>query len=537
MRSAFPVLALLSAVCCFPGCGKRETPVEAGIRTKTLLVGNQNEPATLDPHLMDAATDMNVVVALFEGLTAYDEKTGGPVPGVAERWDISPDGLVYTFHLRPSAQWSNGDRVTARDFAYSFRRILSPALGSVYAYMLWPIKNAEAFHAGKLKTFADVGITVVDDATLRVTLARPTPYLLGLAAHSTWMPVHRATIEKYGKLDERGTAWTRPGNLVGNGPFTLAEWQPNARLIVAKNPRYWAAATNQLERVIFYPTEKSDVEELNFRAGQLHVTYSVPPSKIASYRQQSPDRLRLDPLLAVTYLNFNTTKAPLNQPKVRRALALALERGAISRRVFSGAQAPAHTLVPPNCHGYVGPAGQPDDFASARTLLAEAGFPGGKGLPVLSIQVLNDDKLPRTAEAIQAMWLRELGVQVTIEPFEQKTWIQNQQTLAHTVALIGWTADFPDPITFLDLFRSGGGNNWTGWSSTAYDALLDQAGATADPAARFALLQKAETLLLAEAPIAPLVFGARTYTIHPAVKHWAPAPLGLHRYQLIRLEK
>jgi len=530
-------LGLLAGLFIFTSCAPRETPVEEGIRTQTLLVGNQNEPATLDPALVDAATDMNISVALFEGLTCYDEKTGGPVPGVAERWDISPDGLTYTFHLRPTATWSNGDRVTAADFAYSFQRLLSPALGSTYAYMLWPIKHAEAFNTGKLKTFAEVGVTVVDAATLRVTLTQPTPYLLGLAAHSTWLPVHRATIEKYGKIDERGTAWTRPGNLVGNGPFTLTEWQPNARLIVAKNPLYWGAATNPIARVIFYPTEKSEVEELTFRAGQLHVSYSVPPSKIASYRQQSPDRLRLDPLLGVTYINFNTTKPPLNNPSVRRALAFALERAAISQRVFSGARAPAHTLVPPNCNGYTGPAGQPDDFAAARTLLAEAGFPGGKGLPVMSIQVLNDDKLPRTAEAIQAMWLRELGVKVTIDPFEQKTWIQNQQTLTHTIALMGWTADFPDPITFLDVFKSDGGNNWTGWKSKDYDALLEQAAGTADPAARFALLQKAETLLLAEAPIAPLVFGARTYTIHPAVKNWEPAPLGIHRYQLIRLEK
>ncbi len=530
-------LGLLAGLFIFTSCSPRETPVAEGIRTQTLLVGNQNEPATLDPALIDAATDMNISVALFEGLTCYDEKTGGPVPGVAARWDISPDGLTYTFHLRPTATWSNGDRVTAADFAYSFQRLLSPALGSSYAYMLWPIKHAEAFNTGKLKKFADVGVTVVDAATLRVTLTRPTPYLLGLAAHSTWLPVHRATIEKYGKIDERGTAWTRPGNLVGNGPFTLTEWKPNARLIVAKNPLYWGAATNQIARVIFYPTEKSDVEEVTFRAGQLHVSYSVPPSKIASYRQQSPDRLRLDPLLGVTYINFNTTKPPLNNPSVRRALAFALERAAISQRVFSGSQAPAHTLVPPNCNGYTGPAGQPDDFAAARRLLAEAGFPGGKGLPVMSIQVLNDDKLPRTAEAIQAMWLRELGVKVTIDPFEQKTWIQNQQTLTHTIALMGWTADFPDPITFLDIFKSGGGNNWTGWKSKDYDALLEQAAGTADPAARFALLQKAETLLLAEAPIAPLVFGARTYTIHPAVRNWEPAPLGIHRYQLIRLEK
>jgi oligopeptide transport system substrate-binding protein len=403
--------------------------------------------------------------------------------------------------------------------------------------MLWPLKNAEEFNTGKLKSFVNVGVRVIDEATLRLTLTRPTPYLLALAAHSTWMPVHRASVEKFGKMDERGTPWTRPGNLIGNGAFTLAEWKPNARLIVAKNPHYWGAATNQLERVIFYPNEKADVEELNYRAGQLHLTYSLPASKITSYRRQSPDLLRLDPLLNVYYINFNVAKAPFTDPRVRRALALAVDRAAISERVFSGAWRPAHTLVPPNCGGYTGPAGQPDDCAAARALLADAGFPGGRGLPTVAMQVLNDDKLPKVAEALQAMWLKELGVKITIEPFEQKTWLQNQQTKSHTLGLMGWTADFADPITFLETFRTGNGNNWTNWGSPAYDALLEQAANTADPAARFTLLRRAESVLLDETGLAPLVHRANTYLAHPAVKNWHPAPLGLHRYQLIRLEK
>lgn len=537
MRSGLPLLCLIAALLGLTACAKRETPAEEGIRTRTLLIGNQNEPASIDPHIVEAATDMNVSIALYEGLVGYDEKTGGPVPAVAERWDISPDGLVYTFHLRATAKWSNGERVTASDFAYSLQRILTPSLGASYAYMLWPIKHAQEFNAGKLKDFSAVGVTVVDDATLRITLARPTPYLLGLAAHTTWMPVHRATVEKHGKPDDRTSPWTRPGKFVGNGPFTLTEWQPNARIIVAKNPHYWGAAANQLERVIFYPTEKSDVEELNFRAGQLHLTFSVPSSKVDTYRQQSPERLRIDPLLNFTYINFNTTQPPFNNPKVRRAFALALDRPVMLQRVFNGTATPAHSVVPPGCNGYTGPAGQPDDVATAKTLLAEAGFPGGKGFPAVAIQVLNDDKSPRLAETMQAFWLRELGVKITIEPYEQKTWVQNQQTLSHRIALMGWTADFPDPVTFLDVFRGGGGNNWTGWANKDYDAFLDQAANTADPAARFALMKKAEAVLLEDAGVGAVFFNTRAYLIHPAVKNWEPSPLGLHRYQLIRLEK
>lgn len=540
MRRPAPALTLLGSLfvaLLLAACTRRETPVEAGLRTHTLLVGNQNEPATLDPHIVEAYTDMRVIVALFEGLTAFDEKTGQPVPAAAERWEVSPDGLTYTFHLRKDGRWSNGDPVTARDFEYSIRRALSPALGSPYTYVLWPIKNAEAFNGGKLSDFAQVGVSAVDDSTLRLVLTRPTPYLPALAALPAWMPVHRATIEQNGRADDRANLWTRPGKLVGNGAFVLSEWTSNARIVVTKNPHFWDAARNQLERVIFFPIEKADVEELNFRAGQLHVTAAVPASKIAAYRQQSPALLRADPLLNTYYVNFNVTKPPLDNPKVRRALALAIDREAISHNVYADAMPPARTLTAEDHSGYLPPPRPALDYDAARALLAEAGYPGGRGLPVLSIQTLNDDKSPRVCETLQAMWQRELGVKISIEPYEQKTWIQNQQTLSHTLALMAWTADYPDPITFLDLFRKGGGNNWTGWGNPDYDHLLDEAANTADPRARFDLLRRAEALLLDEAPIAPFLHTASVYLIDPAVKNWEAAPLGFHRYQLIRLAK
>ncbi|MEO7800170.1 MAG: peptide ABC transporter substrate-binding protein, partial [Opitutaceae bacterium] len=298
------VLVLLSAI----GCGKRETAVEEGLRTKTLLLGNLAEPASLDPHIVNSLTDMNVLIALFEGLTLLDEKTSQPLPGVAERWEVSPDGLLYTFHLRADARWSNGDRVTARDFVFSFERMLLPKFAAEYSYMLWPIKNAEAFNSGKLADFSQVGVSAVDDSTLRIILERPTPYLPSLAAHNTWLPVHRATVEKFGRVDDRASRWTRPENFVGNGPFTLSEWAPNARIIVTKNPRYWDDAHTDLNRVIFYPTENTETEERNFRAGQLHVTFDLPKGKIATYRALSPSPLRVEPLLNITYLNFNVTK-------------------------------------------------------------------------------------------------------------------------------------------------------------------------------------------------------------------------------------
>jgi oligopeptide transport system substrate-binding protein len=517
------------------GCSKRERAVDEGIHTKTLLLGNQNEPATFDPHLVDSSTEVNIVTALFEGLTAFDEKTAAAVPGAAERWEVSPDGLTYTFHLRANARWSNGDRVTARDFAWSFERFLSPGLASAYGYMLWPIRGAEAFTTGKQKDFSTVGIAALDDATLRLALAQPAPHILTILV--TVPPVHRASVEQAGGPGDRTSPWARPGKLIGNGAFTLAEWRPGARVVVAKNPHYWGAAQNRLERVVFFPIEKSDTEELNFRAGQLHATFEVPPSKIPAYRAESPQSLRLDPQLSTFYVNFNATKPPFTDARVRRAFALALDRAAIAATVFNGARAPARTLVPPNCGGYTGPAGQREDFAAARALLAEAGFPGGKGFPVLPLLVRNDAAMPKVAEVIQAMWQRELGVRITIEPSEQKNWIEAQNTLRHTIAIRGWTADFPDPTNFLDPFRSGVGINYSGWTNAAFDRLLDQASAALDPAARFALLREAEALLLADAGLAPLYHGARTYLIHPAVKNWEPAPMGIHRYQLVELRE
>jgi oligopeptide transport system substrate-binding protein len=519
------------------GCAKRETPVEEGIRTQTLLIGNLAEPRDLDPHIVTSATDSYILAALFEGLTVLEEQTSRPLPGMADRWDVSPDGLVYTFHLRSDARWSNGDPVTARDFAYSFQRILTPALGSEYSYMLWVIKNAEAFNSGKLTDFGAVGVTVIDDATLRLTLERPTPYLLALAAHSTWLPVHQAVVEKFGRMDQRSTAWTRPGNLVGNGPFVLNEWSANSRIVVERNPRYWDNAHTHLNRVIFFPIESADVEERDFRAGQLHVTYDIPPTKVASYRQQNPNELRIDPMLNILYINFNTTKPPLNNPKVRRALALAIDREAIARNVFDDAWPAAHSLTPPNCGGYTARASIPTDFAAARQLLAEAGYPGGRGLPSMPIEVLNDNRQTKVGEALQAMWLRELGVHITIEAHEQKVWIQDQQSLAHTIGLLGWVADFPDPATFLGTFVTGGGNNNTGWSNAEYDRLINQAANTADAPGRLELFQQAEAILLQEAPVTPLAIRANTFLINPAVHGYPPALVGTHRYQLVELKK
>jgi oligopeptide transport system substrate-binding protein len=534
-RGLSPLFCLLiSAVCLLSSaCTKRETPAEATARSGTLFIGNLAEPQELDPQLISAYTDQNIAVALFEGLCALDERSSQPVPAAAEKWEVSPDGLTYTFHLRATAKWSNGEPLTAGDFVVSWRRMLAPSLAAEYAYLLYPLKNAAALNTGKLADFAALGAEAVDDRTLRVTLERPTPYLPALTAQPAWFPVNPRVLARFGDINQRLPAWTRPENLVGNGPFTLSRWRPNQDVTVVKNPAYWDAASVRLGQILFFPTESPEVEERNFRAGQVHITYGLPTSKLGVYQKDNPAALRLDPFLQAIFLRFNTTRPPFNDPRIRRALSLAVDRDAIARTVLRGAGTPARSFTPPDCAGYTARATVPTDFAAARRLLAEAGYPGGQGLPKLDLQVRNDEHQPRVAEVLQAQWAKELGLAITLTPLEQKTWVQNQQTLNYTISGAGWIGDFVDPVTFLDLFVSGGGNNWTGWTNPDYDHLVAQAAATADAAARRELFQQAEALLLEQAPVAPVFFGTRAYLIHPAVKGWEPSLLGLHQYKKV----
>jgi oligopeptide transport system substrate-binding protein len=357
-----------------------------------------------------------------------------------------------------------------------------------------------------------------------------------LAALPCWQPINPRVLARFDALYKRGPAWTRPGNLVGNGPFTLAEWKPNARIVVTKNPRYWDATRTRLERIEFFPVE-SEVEERNFRAGQLHVTYALPVSKAASYRRDTPDRLRTDPFLQVTYVQFNCRQPPFDNVKLRRALALGVDRAAIARAVYHDTARPATGLTPPGCGDYGAPVGLASDVEAARRLLAEAGFPGGRGLPAFPLMVFNDSTASRLGEALQAMWSKELGVQTTLELLEQRTLLHNQQAKAYTAVLAGWIGDLADPISFLGFSAADSENNFTGWSNPEYDRLLREASLAADMAARSKFFRQAEALLLAEVPVVPLVNRGKVYLIHPALKGWEPAPLGLRRYQHLRLER
>ena len=531
------LLLLTAALAALAGCARRETPADAGTRTQTLLIGNGAEPADLDPHLATVLSDQVLIGALFEGLTALDERTTVPVPAAAERWASSADGLTWTFHLRPGLAWSNGEPLTAQDFVDAWRRALTPSLAAENAWYFSGVKNADAFNAGRVTDPAALGFAAPDARTLVITLEHPIPYLPALVSLPGWYPVNPRVLAKFEGLTRRSTAWTRAGNHVGNGAFRLKTWEPNARIVVEKNPHHWQAADNRLAEIVFRPIESPDVEERDYRAGQLHVTFNLPVSKIAAWRDKDAATLRLDPILQTFFLRLNTTRPPFGDVRVRRALSLAVDRDLLAQSVLQGTRVAAHALTPPGIGGYTARARAGTDFDTARRLLAEAGFPGGQGLPELELQTRNDELAPRIAEALQAIWQRELGVRVVLAPTEPKTWIENQKTLAYTVSLAGWTADFPDPVTFLGLFAGDSTYNWTGWKNAAYDDLLARAGRAADPTARADLLQQAEQLLLTEAPIAPVHYGAQTYLVRPEVKGWEPASLVFRRFQRLYLEK
>lgn len=533
LKRALFCLALVVAVC---SCGKPESNVEKGNRLRVLHKGNGQEPQDLDPQIVNGLSAGNIIAALFEGLVAEDPHDLHPVPGVAERWDISADGTVYTFHLRPDASWSNGERVLARDFVQSYRRILSPALASDYAYMLYPVANAEAFNKSQLSDFTQVGFRALDDATLEITLAYPTAYFLSLLNHWSWFPVHIPTVEKYGPVFERGSRWTRPGRFVGNGPFTLEEWRLNDRVRVKKSATYWDAEKVALNEIVFHTIDSNDVEERAFRSGMLHVTESIPVNRIDKYRRDRPELLRIDPYLGSYFFRLNVTRAPLDNLLVRRALAMALDRQSLAENVWRNAMLPARSFTPPDTAGYTPRASIPFDVSQAREHLAQAGFPEGRGLPPIDLLFNTSQNHRLTCEAVQQMWRANLGIQVTLTNQEEKVYFDTRRRMDYQVYRSTWISDYLDANSFLDLWMSGGGNNYTGWRNAEYDRLIAEAGQTTDAAARNAAFQQAEAILLNEAAIIPLFHYTHTFLIQPSVKGWHPTLLDHHPYKHVRLQ-
>ena len=534
-----PILLLAAALTLLlNGCRPRETAVEAATASRTLLLGNLSEPNDLDPQIADSQQTFNIIMALMEGLAQYHPETCEAVPATAERWEISTDQLTWTFHLRRDARWSNGDPVTAKDFAWAYRRMLNPALGAEYASMLFVLRHAEDYYNGKVKDFSQVGVEARDDHTLVLTLAQPVAYLDKLVCHAAWYPLHPPTVTRFGGETTRGSAWTKPGNYVGNGPFLLDEWIPNKLIRVRRSPTYWDHATVWLNDVVFYPIDSTDAEERMFRAGQLHVTSSIPIEKIAVYKNDPAlaPLLRQETNIATYVYRFNTTRPPFNDVRVRQALTFAIDRQRIVERVAKGGQTPAQSLTPPNTAGFTAQSRVPHDPERARQLLAEAGFPGGRGFPAFEILFNTNEGHRQIAEAIQQMWRTELGVDARLFNQEAKVYSDTMRRLDYAVARFAWVGDYLDPSTFIDIMTGDSGNNQTGWKNAEYDRLVEAARSESSTAKRYAMFQRCEAILAEELPVAPIYYYVRNNLRRPGIKGWYGNLLDLHPLKGVSFE-
>ena len=516
--STGPTLGFLCILCflwpSLSSCSKHEAAPGAQI----LRVAQRNEPATLDPQLATLPDEFFVIRALGEGLVTPSPVGGTPIPAVASRWEATDHWQTWTFHLSGSAFWSNGDVVTAQDFVYSIRRALTPATAAPKASLFFPIRNAAAFLHGTITDFAQVGVAAPDDRTLVISLARSTPDFLELAASGPWIPVHPATVEKF------GANWARPEHFVGNGRFTLTEWLPNQHIVVRKYPMHRNSYTTLLVGIQFLAFDNGDTEERAFRAGQLDVTMAVPTSKLDSYRNAEPVVLHTVPLHETRYLALNTAKAPLNDVRVRRALSLALDRKALTDRVIKGGQQPAFTFVPSGLGGYVPAAALTENTDEARRLLAEAGFPGGRGFPRLELSTwpVSTPQL----EAIQERWRKELGIEVALVQREARTHLAALASGDYDLAFATAIPDYGSATDLLNRLTRGNPDNYPHWSNGVYDRLV----ATTR-------LPDAEKLLLNEMPVIPLYFNAKNFLLRPAVQGWQEDALWTRYYENVSLHE
>ncbi|MDP4591797.1 MAG: peptide ABC transporter substrate-binding protein [Opitutales bacterium] len=538
--------ALLGLASLLVGCGDGRTTAEKKAAEGYLIINNMAEPSGLDPQTVTGLSESHIVGALFEGLVNYDPKDLHPIPGIAESWTMSADGRTWTFRLRQAAKWSNGDPITAADFLFSYERMLRPSFGAEYASMLHGIRGAKDFAAGRTKDFRTVGVRATDAHTLVIELEHPIPYFLQLLCHHSWIPVHPPTILRFGAIDALNTPWTRPGAMVSSGAFTLESWEVARRVVVRKNPLYWNAKEVVLDAVEFRAIADLFAEERAFRGGELHVTGAVPPYKVAKLRADKAPQLRIDPFLATAFVWVNcdiigakpadkAARKALSDPRVRRALGMALDRNLIAEKVLRAGEKPALHFTPPGTGGFQPTARWKQDAAEARRLLAEAGYPGGKGLPKFDYLYATSEGQQMVAQAYQEMWRRELGVEVELRNLEWKVYLTAMRKGEFHLCRGAWVGDYNDPNTFLEMLITGNELNNCNWSDAEYDRLLGLAARESDAAKRFGYFQLAEARLVEQAPVLPVVFNTNKYLMRPEVQGWHPTLLDQHPLSAVRL--
>jgi len=518
-------------------CSSSSTPVDDGLEKQVFHFGNGSEPQGIDPHIVTGVPEHHILISLCEGLTIPNPFDNENLPGAAESWTVSDDGKVYIFKLRKNGRWSNGDPVTADDFVWSWQRILTASLGSQYPDMLYYLEGAQEYHIGQNNDFSSVGVKALDSHTLEVKLKAPTPFFTGLLSHySTW-PVHKETVLKHGSIDDRNGDWTRPGNFVCNGAFNLKSWELNNKIVVEQNPMYWDASSVRLNEIHYYPVSNVMTEDRMFRAGQLHVTSTLPSQKCPVYIEEGNPDLRIDPYMGTYFYRLNTTNPYLNDVRVRKALAYSIDRKLLVEKVTKCGQIPAYSFTPPGSNGYEPTTSIPFDPSLAKELLAEAGYDSENQFPKLEILFNTNEDHRKVALAIQQMWQQNLGIEVELVNQDWKVYLSREMVGDFQVSRAGWIGDYEDPNTFLDLMRPNRGNNKTGWENEAYDTLVAKANSTNDQTLRYQLLDEAEKILIENMPVIPLYTYVRSYQLSPDVKGYNPHILDHHHPKFIYLER
>lgn len=540
MKKKFFVIAIVAILIMsmVAGCG---TTGKQANNEKIIRHNHGQEPETIDPALNTTVGGGTIILATFEGLTKLDEKDN-PVAGVAENWDISPDKTKYTFYLRKDAKWSDGQPVTAKDFAYAWKRALEPDTAAEYAYQLYYIKNAEEYNDKENKTvkFEDVGIKVIDDHTIEVELEAPTPFFLKLTAFPTLAPVRQDIIEQYGEK------WAlSPESYIGNGPFKLVEWKSKDMMKFVKNENYWNKDIVKIDGFIETFIAEASTMLASFEAGELDVIDSVPLDEIETLKKESKE-FQMIPQLGTYYYCFNVKKAPFDNIKVRQAFALALDKEDIVDKVRKSGIA-ATAFVPPGVPDVdgqefrtVGGAFQPTKAQpeEAKRLLAEAGFENGKGLPEITFMYNTDEGHKKIAEAALEMWKQNLGIEnIQLANQEWAVFTKTRQEGNFQIARHGWIGDYNDPMTFIDLFTTGNGNNDAQWSNKEFDQLIKDARVATTEEERMEILHKAEKLFMDDVIMIPIFHYTENTMIKSYVKNLHKSPLGFTYFDKAEIVK
>lgn len=539
------LLRLLPILLCFLGsCEKREALTSISAREKILIKANGSEPRSLDLHLIQTVTEHQLMMAMFEGLVNEDKSDDTKVlPGVAETWESLDGAARWIFHLRANAKWSDGTPLVAADFVKTYQRQLTPKFGALYPEMLYKLKNAEEYHKGTLEDFSQVGVKALDDHTLELTLNGPTPYLPNVLQHFTYFPLPLHVISKYGAegqsvsdaIISRFNTWTRPGHMVGNGAFKLKTWRFKDSIEMDRNPYYWDSANVKLNGLRFLVVPDLATEERLFRSGRVHITEALALDRIDFYKKKCPEVLQISPYLGVYFYRINVTRDALKDLRVRQALNLAIDRETLVNQTLHGAHAPALGFTPPMQAPYELPRTLSYNPEKARQLLAEAGYPNGKGFPQSKLLVNDVETHVLIAQVMQDMWKRNLNLDIGVRTEPSNSFYDTQNRMDYDLARAGWIADFVEPISFLDMWTTGNQNNNTGWTNPKFDELIRESY-TKSGEERGKVLLAAETMFINDLPVIPIYWYNKQTLVHPGVIGWDKKVLDNHPWKDLDLK-